>query len=220
MQIEAQKRELLGKKASSLREKGLVPAVVYGPKGVPMPLAIQRDAFMKVWRKAGESTVVDLKIDGEGVKNVLIYDVMFDPVKSQPLHADFYEVSADKTIKANISLEFIGEAHAVKALGGSLLKVMHEVEVEALPKSLPHTIEVDISSLKTFDDHILLKDIKVSKGVTLHGDPEGLVAKVSAPRTDEEIAQLNETTEVNLENIEVEKKGKKEEEGSDETSSE
>ncbi len=220
MQIEAQKRELVGKKAASLREKGLLPAVVYGPKGASESVSVHKDTFMKIWKKVGESTLVDLKIEGGATKSVLIYDVMLDPVKSQPLHADFYEVSADKEITAHIQLEFIGEPEAVRVLGGSLLKVTHEIEITALPKNLPHLIEIDISKLKTFDDHILLKDITLPKGVTLIGDPEGLVAKVNAPRSDEEIAQLSETTEVNLDSIEVEKKGKKEEEGSEEPAGE
>lgn len=209
--ITAQKRTITGKKVASLRAEGLVPAVVYSTAGKTELISIQRDAFLKVWKKAGESTLVSLTIEGGGTHNVLIHDVTVDPVRSSLLHADFYEVSKDRPIVAEVQLTFQGESPAVKALGGSLVKIVHSVEVEALPQNLPHEIIVDISKLGTFEDHILLRDIPLPKGVTIQGDPENLVAKVNPPRSDEELARLSETAEVSIDAIEVQKKGKKEE---------
>jgi len=185
---------------------------VYGGGAAAEPLSVSTSEFLKMWRKAGESTVVTLSVDGDTSKSVLIHDIAFDPVTNDPLHVDFYEVVADRLLKTNIPLHFVGEAPAIKVLGGVLTKVMHEVEVEALPKDLPHEIEVDISSLATFSDHILLKHIALPTGVTLIGEPDATVAKIIPPRTDEEIAALKETVAVDLETIEVAKKGKKEEE--------
>ena len=209
--IEAQKRTIFGKKTKELRSGGVLPAVVYGKGGDSAPLSISASDFLKVWRLSGESTIINLSLVGDKAKNVLIHDIAFDSVTGTPIHVDFFEVSADKPIKAHVALSFIGESPAVKSEGGVLVKVMHEIEIEALPKDLPHEIQVDLSQLKQFSDSILLKDITLPKNVTLHGDQNALIVKVTAPRSEAEMATLTETAEVNLEAIEVTKKGKKEE---------
>jgi large subunit ribosomal protein L25 len=211
--LAAQKRDILGKQVADLRSKGFLPAVVYGESmEESLPVSVDMKEFLRVWKAAGESTMVTLKIDGGKEKGVLIQDVAIDPVHSKPLHADFYEVASDKELKAHIPLAFEGESDAVKVLGGILVKVMHEIEIEALPKNLPHEITVDLTKLKTFDDHILLGDLKLPTGVRILGSVEALVAKVDSPRTEEELAGLSEKQDLNLEAIEAEKKGKKEQE--------
>ena len=211
MQITAQKRTIFGKKTEALRRQGLVPAVIYGGKDASEAVSVPRKDFMKLWKESGESTVINISVEGGGVKQALIQEVTFDPVKTEPVHVDFLHVSGDKKIKTHVALAFSGDSEAVKALGGVLVKTLHEVEVEALPKDLPHELIVDIAKLATFEDHILLKDITMPKGVTLIGDSDTVVAKVNPPRTDEELAGLGEKAEVDLESIEVAKKGKKEE---------
>lgn len=211
IQLNAHRRTLFGKKTAGLRARGFLPAVIYGGKEKSATLSVPTREFMKVWKTAGESTLIDLSVDGAGKKSVLIHEVAFDPIKSEPLHVDFFEAVSDRPLKTRVALLFQGESEAVKSLGGVLLKVMHELEVEALPKDLPRELVVDIACLATFDDHILLKDIIPPKGVTLFGEPDSLVAKVNPPRTDEELADLTETQATDLEAIEVAKKGKKEE---------
>lgn len=210
--ISAQKRTILGKKTSELRSRGVLPAVVYGKGGNSLPLSLNTSDFIKAWRKSGESTILNLALDDSATKNVLIHEVSVDSLTGTPIHVDFFEVSADKPIKAHVPVSFVGESPAVKSDGGVLVKVMYEIEIEALPKDLPHEIQIDLSGLKQFSDHILLKDILLPKGVTLHGEAGALVVKVIAPRSDAEIAATEETAVVDLEAIEVVKKGKKEEE--------
>lgn len=208
--LEAKTRSILGKETSSLREAGEIPAVVYGGKDGTKSIAVNTIEFKKVFKEAGESSIVSLKLDGKAV-DVLIHEVQFGPVSNEPVHADFYIVSQDKEIEVDVPLVFEGIAPAIKELGGSLVKVMHELPISALPKNLPHDIKVDVSSLIGLDSQILVKDLKLPTGVKSTVDEEEVVASIT--EAGEEVTE--ETTPVDLSAIEVEKKGKKEEEGAE-----
>ncbi|MEK7631016.1 MAG: 50S ribosomal protein L25 [Patescibacteria group bacterium] len=218
--ILANKRIVFGKKVKDLRAQGLVPAIVYGGVGEPSSLSVGAQELLKAYRYAGESGMIELDIKDGGKKSVLIHEITFDPVKSLPLHVDFHEVAADKTIKVHVPIAFTGESEAVKSLGGVLVKVMHEIEVEALPKDLPHEISVDLGLLQTFADTISLEDIKPPRGVQIIANNDALIVKVVPPRSEEELASLENQVSINLEDIAVEKKGKKEEEGAEDASGE
>src|SRR5690606_26337192 len=107
--------------------------VFYGPKEEAVAVSFDRARFEKVLREAGESTVVTLTGVGED-KDTLIHDVQLHPVTDQPLHVDFYVLEKGKKVQTHVPLEFTGEAPAVKSLGGTLMKVLHELEIEAMPK--------------------------------------------------------------------------------------
>lgn len=211
-QLIAQKRDIVGKRVHSLRVKGFLPGVVYGGKDGAHSIAVPLKDFLKVLKSAGESTLVDLAIEGGGTRSVLIHDVGYDPIKNIPIHVDFYEARADKPIRVNVAVVFTGEADAVKILGGVLLKVVHELEVEALPKNLPHEITIDLSKLKTLDDAILISSINLPNDAVIVGEKDAVIAKIMPPRTEEELADLDTKKEVSLDDIEVVPKGKKEEE--------
>ena len=197
----------------ALRAEGFVPAVFYGPGTEATSITVPLKEFRKVLSQAGESTVVTLKTES-GDKDALINAVDVHPVSEVPLHADFYIFDKTKTVEVSIPLEFVGVSPAIKDLGGILVKVLHEVNVEALPMSLPHEITVDISTLATFDSVIHASDLKLPAGVTLVDDAEEVVASVSEPKEEEEEVVAEP---VDFSAIEVEKKGKKEEEGEGET---
>lgn len=166
---------------SKLRKSGLVPAIVYG-HGIPTThLALKYPEFEKVFRKAGESTLVTLVVDGKP-KTVIIQDVQRHFLHGKFLHADFYEVSMTEKLKATVALEFSGLSKAVKELGGILVTVISEVEVECLPADLPHNIPVDISSLNTFQDAIHVRDLNVDSKVEILTDADAVVVKVDQPR--------------------------------------
>ena len=175
-----------------------------------MPISLSLGDFLKVWKEAGESTVVTLET-GDGSKESLIHDVDLDPVSGTPLHADFYVFEKGHKVEVALPIEFTGVSSAVKDLGGTLVKVLHELKVEAMPKDLPHNIAVDISALAQFGDQILARDITLPNGVELKVSPEEVVLTVSAPREEKE----EEAAPVDLSSIEVEKKGKTEEEGAE-----
>jgi len=190
----------------TLRKSGKMPAVFYGPKDPSTPIKLSLVDFKKAWKTAGESTVVSLEGDGIDA-DVLIHQVDLDPVTDVAIHADFYAIEKGKKLSVDVPLEFIGVAPAVKDLGAVLVKVLHEVEIEALPKDLPHTLQVDISSLVNFDSTLTAADIKLPAGVALKIKPEDVIASVYEPK--EEVIEAP----VDLSAIEVEKKGKEAKEG-------
>lgn len=199
-------------KLPKLRKDGFIPAVFYGPKEPSTSVALKEVDFLKAWKEAGESSVVKLKT-AEGDHDALIHDVALDPVSGKVLHADFYIVEKGKKVKVRVPIEFEGVAPAVKELGGTLVKVLHDVEIEAEASNLPHGFTVDISSLANFESQILAKDIKMPNGVTLVEGPDEVIALVSEAK--EEIVE--EAAPVDLSAIEIsEKKGKKDEEAAGE----
>ena len=193
---------------ASIRKTGKMPAVFYGKKEASTPIMLPLATFEKVLKEAGESTILHLSGNDIDV-DVLIHDVDLDPVTDKPRHADFYAIEKGKKLEISVPLEFVGVAPAVKDLGGVLVKVMHEIEIEALPKDLPHNLVVDISKLDSVDSQILVSDIKLPVGVTLKTKETEVVASIALQKEEkEEVA-----APVDLSAIEVEKKGKKEEEG-------
>ena len=188
-----------------IRKTGRIPAVFYGKKEASTAISISKIDFLKVWKEAGESSVVTLNTQ-DGEKESLIQDVDIDPISGSPRHADFYVFEKGHKVEVALPVEFIGTSPAVKDLGGILVKVLHQIKIEAMPKDLPHNIELDISSLIQFGDQILAKDISLSTALELKENPEEVVATVSAPREEKE----EEAAPIDLSTIEVEKKGKEE----------
>jgi large subunit ribosomal protein L25 len=191
-----------------LRKEGFVPAVFYGPKEASTSVTISAKELDKAWKEAGESSVITLT--GEfGNHDALIHDINVDALTGKILHADFYIIEKGKKINVHVPVEFEGVSPAVKELGGILVKVLHEVEIEAMPKDLPHNLIVDISLIKDFDTHVTAGQIKLPSGVTLLTEADEIVAMASQPKEEVESAPID------LSAIEVEKKGKKEEESAE-----
>ena len=195
-------------KLASVREEGFIPAVYYGHKEKATPCVFPMKEFMKVWNEAGESTVVVLEMP-KGKMNALIHEVQVDPVKGMPIHADFYILEKGHQVEVAVPLEFVGVSAAVKDLAGTLVKVLHEVEIKALPEDLPHSFKVDISALDTLDSQILAESIVMPKGVTLVTGGDEVVAAISVA------AEEVEEAPVDIASIEVEKKGKQAAEGAE-----
>lgn len=215
IQISATIRDKFGKQTKSLKKNGVIPAVLYGHGSKAMSLSLNLKEFAKIYKQAGESTIINLNIEKDGKvesKPVLIHEVDFDPVSDVLRHADFYIVRMDEKITAKIPIIFVGESNAIKVLNGILIKNLHEIEIEALPKDLPHQIEVDISAINTFNDYIHIKDLKLSHGVKIFGDDLEIVALVKPPRTEEEIKALEGEVKIDVEAVKVESEEKKKEE--------
>lgn len=197
----AEKRTVFGKKLRKQRNDGLVPAVLYGHGQENLNLSIKYLDFSRVYEKAGENAIVELDVEGKKVP-VLICDTQLDPMSGKFSHVDFHQINMKEEVEANIPLEFVGESEAVKALGGVLIKNLDEVEVKCLPADLPSEFKIDISALKGFDDQIKIGDIKVSEAVEILDDPETVIALVERPRTEEELASLDEKVEVDVTKVE------------------
>lgn len=167
-----------GESGESLRAKGVMPAVFYGPKEDATPIAIDQRQFERLFKEAGETTIIKLTGLGEE-KDTLIHDVQLHPVTDVPLHADFYVLEKGKKVTLNIPLEFVGDAPAEK-LGHILVKALHEIEIEVAPQHLPQHLEVDLSKLENVGEHILASDIKLPPTAELKIDPEEIVVSVTA----------------------------------------
>lgn len=202
IRLESKPRAERGRKTNKGRKEGLVPAVVYGKGIEPQSLWINALDLSRLLKKSGESVIIDLLIDGKNGRNVLIHELQKNAVNGRYTHVDFYQVNMTEKIEAEVRFEFIGESPAVKALGGVLVKSMDKVEVKCLPADLPAQIEVDISTIETFDDHICVKDLKISDKVEIEIDPETVVALVTPPRSEEELSQLSEKVDADVTKVE------------------
>lgn len=210
--LNTQVRTIFGKSVRRLRTQGILPAVIYGGGKKNIALSIIERAFEKIRKSAGESSLVELRVDGEGVEgegteNVLIHDVDYDPLTRKPRHVDFLRVRMDKLLRIAVPLRFEGESPAVKE-GGILVKVMYEVEVEALPANLPHEITVDLSRLVAIGDRIILAELSVPEGVSFVSDPESVAVLVEEPRAEEEAASEVSSESAQIEAIEIAKEKK------------
>lgn len=194
-------------KLGQIRKQGFIPGVYYGHKEKATLCVFPMNEFMKAWKEAGESTVITLEMP-KGKVSALIHEVQKEPIRGLPIHVDFYAIEKGAEVTVHTPIEFTGVSEAVKSLGGTLVKVLYELEVKALPENLPHNVVVDISKLETLDSQVLAKDIVLSKGVTLITDPEDVVVAIAVGK-DEPV----EAPAMDISQIEVEKKGKKEEEG-------
>lgn len=193
--LKAEPREVKGRATDELRETGFVPVVVYGPKTEPIMATVNENELRSALKEAGHSSLVDLVINEQEPVKVIIQDLQEDPVKDKLLHADLYQVDMTKKVGATVKLVFIGTAPAVKELGGTLVKARTTVEVKGLPDKLVPSLEVDLTKLVTFDDVIHINDIVLPEGLEWDIDAERSVAVVNPPRTEEEMAALDEVPE-------------------------
>lgn len=192
-----------------IRKGDNIPAVFYGNGVESTSITLSESEFKSVWKKAGSSALITLTgVDGD--KEVIIQDMDIDPVSSQVRHIDFYVVKRGQVMEVDVPLEFVGVSPAVKELGGILVKVMHELKIEVLPKDIPQHIEVDISSLKELDSQITIKDLKLPEGVKTLDEETEVVVAISEAKEESE-----EATPTDISQIEIEKKGKKEEESAE-----
>lgn len=204
--LKAEKREIFGKKLKSARLAGRIPVIVYGGKEPAASFFVSAGDLEKIITEAGKSSIVSLEIDG-GKKDVLIHEIARHPLSGKLAHADFYVIDKTKKIEVKVPFRFAGFSPAVKDFGGTLVKVLHELLIEALPFDIPHEIVVDISSLTTLESQILIKNLKVPAGIKVLHRPEEVVAAMSVTKE-----EVEETAPADLSTIEVEPKGKKEEE--------
>lgn len=191
--------------AEAARAAEQVPAVYYGAGKESTSISVPLRDFTKIFKEAGETTAIELAVEGE-VVNALIHDIQRDPLSGLPIHIDFLAIDMNKEIEVPVPIEFTGLAEAEKNGLGTLVKVLHEVQVRALPAHMPHSFTVDVTPLATLESQIHVRDIALPNNVTLVTSPDEVVALITAF-----IEEKEEAAPIDLESIEVEQKGKKEE---------
>lgn len=167
VQLKAQLRGQADGQPKSIRANGFIPAIIYGFGATNKNIKVKKHDFEKAFAVAGEFNLVDLSIDADQAAKVIVKDVQRDGLTNNVIHIDFYQVDMTKKIFAEIPLSFVGEAKAVKDLGGTLVKNMDAVKVNCLPGDLVNHIEVDISKLEVFDQFIRLHDLILPSGIEL-----------------------------------------------------
>jgi large subunit ribosomal protein L25 len=208
--LDAQPRQITGKKVSQLRNKGLVPATVYGPKTAPINVQVPYRALEVTLMKAGGTNLIDLTVDGT-THSVLTRAVQRDVLKRTILHVDFFAVDLTAKIRTEIPFHLVGESPVVAQKRGILITGANSVSVEILPSQLINFIEIDLSKLKNVGDTISIGDLQLGEGILIMDEPEEMIARIvqtSAARSEEE---LEDSIVTNVE-PEVIHKGKQEEE--------
>lgn len=184
VKISAKKRE--GKERSKvLAMSSLLPAVVYGHGFDPQSLVVDYQEFRRAYIKAGETTIIDLDIEGKSVP-VLVKEVQFHPVSDKMQHIDFFKVNLKEKIKAHVPVVFIGTAPAVKNMGGILTHQLDHIDVECLPNEIPHEFEVDVTGMVDFDGVVYVKDMPAIPGVEILNDGDQIIASIVAPKVEVE----------------------------------
>ncbi len=224
MELSAKKREITGKNNKILRDQGLIPAVLYGPNFASSHISVNLKDFLRLYKKAGESTIIDLNIEGEKEPfKVLIKDKQVDPVSDTIIHVDFYKANLAEKVSVAIPIKIIGESPVVKSAQGIILTLLNEITVEALPLDLPHELIIDISSLSEIGQVVSVKDLPMdhSKVKVLQHHGEDVVLKVDYAVQIEKEQEVKSVEEIEVlkEKKEGEEGGNTEESGSDKSRS-
>ena len=204
-------RTLIGKQNKALRKMGKIPAVIYGEGMTPLSISVSEKDFSAAFKKAGETSIIECEVDGQKIPT-LISDIAIHPVLDTVLHVDFRKVNLKKKVTVEVPVALVGESLAVKSAGGVLLQQMNEIEIEALPQSIPANIQIDISVLSEIGKEIKVKDIAKSENYVILEDTERVIVSV--------IAHKEESTETQSERTEVEITTEKKEGEGEETEGE
>ncbi len=176
-QLDAEVREILGKKVKQLRNQGLVPAVVYGRDFENVNITVDAKTLHHVLSQAGGSQLIELNI-GDHAVPTLARDVQRDPIKGEILHVDFYRVAMDRLIRTTVPVVLVGEAPAVERSGAIMHQSLTGIEIEALPGDLPPHLDVDITGLAEVGQHVVAGDLVLPGGVRLVSDPSEVIARI------------------------------------------
>lgn len=184
--IAAQKRDIVGRKVKQLRRQGNIPANIFGSGVKSQSIQVKSVEFHKVFQEAGETSVIDLTLDGAGkTLPVMVHQIHQDPVSEIVLHVDFLQVDLTKKVTTHVPVEVVGESPAVKDQSGVLVVAVNEIEIEALPTDIPDQIQIDISKLAEFGDSVTASELSLSSKVSLVTDPETTIVTVQEPKEEE-----------------------------------
>lgn len=193
LSLNAEERKVLGKKVKTLRKNGQLPGHVFG-KGLDTEhVTVDGKTFLKTFKEAGETGLIDLKIGTEKVRPVMVRGVQYDPVSGEPVHIDFYQVNLTQKVKVPVPIVLIGEEPESVKLGETIvLQTMNEIEVEALPTDLIENIEVDITGLQNVDDAVTVGQLKFDRTKLTVENPDDEIVVKLAPAVTEEMQKAME----------------------------
>lgn len=182
------------KRLKDLQGDDRVPGILYGHQVKNQPVECDNREFHKVFKKAGESTVIDLQVEGKSF-SVLIHQIAYDPVTDDYIHVDFFAPNMSKEVTTNVPVRLTGESIGVKEMGGILIRNRDTITVKCLPKDLPHEIAIDISVLENFHDTVTIADLNLPQTVSLLEGEEEIIISLQPPRKEEEATPTAEGEE-------------------------
>jgi large subunit ribosomal protein L25 len=187
IRLEVQDRDEHGSPASRrLRERGLIPGVLYGSGKDAHSFCVHERELRRVLAgEHGRHTILDVVLEGQQrAHHAVLKDFQVDPLRSKLLHIDLQEVRLDQPIQSQVVVELVGTPEGV-VQGGVLSQVAREVNVEALPMEVPDRLQLDVSGM-SIGDSLRLADLSAPEGVTLLDDEELVLATVTPPTRVEE----------------------------------
>jgi len=194
--LNAEKREVLGKKVKGLRREGKLPAVIYGQEIEPISITLDTKQVHKVLKVVGANTLISIKVGKEEFLT-LVREIQREVIVRDLLHMDFQAVSLEETITTSLPVVMVGVAPVVEDFEALLIVSMDELQIEAKAKDLPDTISVDVSNMMEIGDNILVKDLVISGDVTILDDPDGIVIVATSPvLMDEIVDEVEEGAEL------------------------
>jgi large subunit ribosomal protein L25 len=180
-------RAVVGRKVKQLRRGGVIPVHLYGEGTESLNLQVDSTVLRRLVPQAGRNIPVSVDVEGRDGDNIcFIREVQRHPVTEDLLHIDFLRVDVSQTITTGVPIELKGEAPGVVNLGGTLLQTLQALEVEALPLNIPTVLTIDVSGLDDFEKSVRVSDLEVPGDVTVLSDAAEMVARVMAPRLEEE----------------------------------
>ena len=199
-----EKRELTGKKLKNLREKGLIPSVVYGGKEKePILTASEYVATEKVLNNAGYHSPIDLDIAGKK-QLVITKDVQIDPVSRKIVNVEFQAISAKAMVTATTPIVIVDfeASEASKTYHFAMTQSLEEIEIKAKPADLPKELNIDASKMESLEDKLTIGDIKLPEGVEFADkelDAEQVVASLYDPAVEAEKREAEEVAQTEAE---------------------
>ena len=189
IELEAQRRQISGKKVKKLRSQGLIPAILYGHRTEPIPLQVEERPLRRVLERAGAHHLITLKVDIEESRTTLAREIQIDPITRSLLHVDFYEVLMTEKITTEVPIVLVGRSPLVERKEAILVQSLEAVEVECLPSELIEAIEVNLEKLVEIDQAILVKDLQAEVDIDILTDGQEMVVRLlplEAPEVVEE----------------------------------
>jgi len=180
LKLQANKRDILGKKTRFLRRQGITPAHLFGHGLESQALQCDTVKLQRIIARAGRTRLITLGIEGDKEpRSVFIREIQRDACTSELLHVDLFQIRKAEKIRVDVPIVLVGEAPAMKTKGYTLTQSLTSVSIECLPDKLPPQIEVDLSPLEEVGQAIHVRDIALSPDITVHNDPDQMVARVS-----------------------------------------
>lgn len=189
MELMAQSRSIRGKEVKGLRSQGMVPAILYGHRQEPIALQIEERSLNRVVSEAGTHHLINLKLDGQETKSVLVKEIQRHPTKGNFLHVDLYAVIMSEKIRTKVPLIFTGTSPVVVRKEGILVHGLDEIEIECLPGDLIESITIDVSGLTEINQAITVADLPVDPGIEVLTGQGDMVAKI-LPAVEEVVEEV------------------------------